>query len=144
ILMKIHSILLEREKIIEGIGGGVDNIFSYNEKCFRDNTSKIMPRILLIVDEFHVFFSEEDTLADNVQSMFATIVQKGRAFGINTLFSSQTLSMRSINPATIGLIDVRIALMCSDDDATRILDEKNNAAKDLTRPGEGVYNDMGG
>lgn len=145
VLMKIHSILLEREKIIEGIGGGVDNIFSYNEKCFKENEpEKIMPRILLIVDEFHVFFSEEDTLADNVQSMFATIVQKGRAFGINTLFSSQTLSMRSIRPATIGLIDVRIALMCSDDDATRILDERNNAAKDLTRPGEGIYNDMGG
>lgn len=145
VLKKIHSILLEREKIIESIGGGVDNIYSYNEKCFRENTpDDIMPRILLIVDEFHVFFSEEDTLAENVQSMFATIVQKGRAFGINTLFSSQTLSMRSIKPATIGLIDVRIALMCSDDDATRILDEKNNSAKDLTRPGEGIYNDMGG
>lgn len=145
VLQKIYNLLLEREKLIESIGGGIDNIFSYNEKCLRENTSdKIMPRILLIVDEFHVFFSEDDSLAEHVQSMFATIVQKGRAFGINTLFSSQTLSMRSIKPATMGLIDVRIALMCSDDDATKILDERNPAAKDLTRPGEGIYNDTGG
>jgi hypothetical protein len=145
VLMRIHSLLLEREKLIEDTGGGVDSIFSYNEKCFNDGTpEKAMARILLIVDEFHVFFAEDDALADHVQSMFATIVQKGRAFGINTLFSSQTLSMRAIKPATVGLIDIRIALMCSDDDAIKILDERNPAAKDLTRPGDGIYNDMGG
>ncbi len=143
VLLKIFNMLEERGNLCTK--AGVDNIENYNEKCLRENTpDKIMPRVLLIVDEFHVFFSEEDALADRVQNMFATIIQKGRAYGLNTLFSSQTLSMRTMKRQIIGLINIRISLMCSDDDALIILDDNNPAAKDLKRPGEGIYNEKGG
>lgn len=124
---------------------GVENIERYNEKCYRENRlDMLMTRVLLIVDEFHVFFAEDDTISERVENMFATIIQKGRAYGLNTLFSSQTLSMRTMKKAITGLINIRMSLMCSEEDAALILDPNNSAAKDLTRPGEGVYNEKGG
>lgn len=145
ILNKLKEKIIERERLCTQAGDEIDNIEKYNEKCIRENnTDKIMPRIILVVDEFHLFFAEEDALARNVNDIIGLIVQKGRAFGINTLLSSQTLSFKSLNKAIKDLIDIRIALMCSDMDATQIFDDRNFDAKDLSRPGEAIYNDHGG
>jgi hypothetical protein len=143
ILQKIYSMIEERGKLCSE--AGVENIERYNEKCYRENRpDKLMTRVLLIVDEFHVFFAEDDAISERVENMFATIIQKGRAYGLNTLFSSQTLSMRTMKRAITGLINIRISLMCSEEDAPLILDSNNSAARDLTRPGEGIYNEKGG
>jgi hypothetical protein len=72
------------------------------------------------------------------------IVKQGRAFGINTLFASQTLSGNSINNAVRELYEIRIALMCAEADGEKIFEEKNKAAKDLVKAGEGIYNDKMG
>jgi hypothetical protein len=42
--------------------------------------------------------------------------------------------------ATKELIDIRIAMMCGDNDVREIMDDKNLSAKDLSRPGEAIYN----
>jgi len=119
---------------------GVQNIEQFHEN-FPDVR---MPRVMLIVDEFQEFYAEDDNIKQAVDDKFDRIVRKGRAFGINTLFSSQTLSGNSIKKSTKELIDIRIALMCSDLDANQILDDRNPAARDLTRPGEGIYNPENG
>ncbi len=46
--------------------------------------------------------------------------------------------------STLGQMAVRIALQCSESDASLILSEQNTAARMLTRPGEAVYNDANG
>lgn len=134
VLDGVERVLLEREKVFSR--SGVSNIEEHHVK-FPDER---MPRILLIVDEFQEFFTEDDNIKQAANEKFDRIIRKGRAFGINTLFSSQSLSGNSIQKNTRELIDIRIALMCSDTDATAILDERNPAARDLTRPGEGIYN----
>ena len=138
VLEGVEKELLRRENEFSKVG--VQNIEQYHEKFPNER----MPRVLLIVDEFQEFFAEDDTIKQAVDDKFDRIVRKGRAFGINTLFSSQTLSGNSIKKSTKELIDIRIALMCSDLDSNQILDDRNPAARDLTRPGEGIYNPENG
>lgn len=138
VLEGVEKELLRRENEFSKVG--VQNIEQYHEKFPNER----MPRVILIVDEFQEFFAEDDYIKQAVDDKFDRIVRKGRAFGINTLFSSQTLSGNSIKKSTKELIDIRIALMCSDLDSNQILDDRNPAARDLTRPGEGIYNPENG
>ena len=126
--------LMRRETLFRN--SGVQNIAQYNEL----NPNQKIPRILFIVDEFQEFFKIEDEIKELVSLKYDNIIRKGRAFGINSLFSSQTLDGHSIPRSTKELIDIRIALMCGDNDVREIMDDKNLAAKDLSRPGEAIYN----
>jgi len=112
---------------------------------YRQVTGGKMPRTLLVVDEFQVFFSEDDKLAQDAALLLDRLVRQGRAFGIHVLLGSQTLSGASgLARSTMGQMAVRIALQCSEVDSQLILDDNNTAARLLSRPGEAVYNDAGG
>src|SRR6185369_8210615 len=68
-----------------------------------------------------------------------------RAFGIHAVLGSQTLGgAYTLARTTIGQMVIRIALQCNEADAYLIMDENNAAPRLLTRPGEGIYNDMAG
>ncbi len=105
-----------------------------------------MPRILFIVDEFQELFVEDDKLAQDAALLLDRLVRQGRAFGIHVLLGSQTLSgAYSLARSTMGQMAVRVALQCSEADAHLILsDERNEAARFLSRPGEAIYNDQNG
>ena len=113
--------------------------------AWRTATGRKLPRTLLIVDEFQVFFSEDDKLAQDAAVLLDRLVRQGRAFGIHVILGSQTLGGTSGLPrSTIGQMAVRIALQCSEADSQLILDDENTAARLLSRPGEAIYNDAGG
>src|SRR5437879_12438979 len=104
-----------------------------------------MPLILLIIDEFQLFFVEDDRIAQEAALLLDRLVRQGRAFGIHVHLGSQTLSgAYSLARSTIGQMAVRIALQCSEADAHLILSEDNAAARLLSRPGEAIYNDANG
>jgi S-DNA-T family DNA segregation ATPase FtsK/SpoIIIE len=105
-----------------------------------------MPRILFVVDEFQELFVEDDKLAQDAGLLLDRLVRQGRAFGIHVLLGSQTLSgAYSLARSTMGQMAVRVALQCSEADAHLILsDERNEAARFLSRPGEAIYNDQNG
>lgn len=105
-----------------------------------------MPRVLFIVDEFQELFVEDDKLAQDAGLLLDRLVRQGRAFGIHVLLGSQTLSgAYSLARSTMGQMAVRVALQCSEADAHVILsDERNEAARFLSRPGEAIYNDQNG
>ena len=105
----------------------------------------IMPRVLLIIEEFQELFVEDDRLAQRASLLLDRLVRQGRAFGIHVLLGSQTLGgSYSLPRSTLGQMAVRIALQCSESDAHLILSEENTAARLLTRPGEAIYNDANG
>lgn len=104
-----------------------------------------LPRILLVIDEFQEFFTEDDKLAQDAGLLLDRLVRQGRAFGMHVLLGSQTLSgAYSLARSTVGQMAVRIALQCSETDSYLILSEDNNAARLLNRPGEAIYNDSNG
>ena len=106
---------------------------------------RAMPRILLLVDEFQEFFIDDDKLAQEAALLLDRLVRQGRAFGIHVHLGSQTLAgAYTLARATIGQMAVRIALQCSEADASLILSDENTAARLLSRPGEAIYNDANG
>jgi ABC-type multidrug transport system fused ATPase/permease subunit len=104
-----------------------------------------MPRCLLLIDEFQEFFTEDDRVAQNAALLLDRIVRQGRAFGMHVVLGSQTLGGAfTLARATLGQMVIRIALQCNEADSYLILDDSNPAARLLSRPGEGIYNDSAG
>lgn len=104
-----------------------------------------MPRILLIIDEFQEFFTEDDGVAQDAALLLDRIVRQGRAFGVHVVLGSQTLGgAYTLAKSTLGQMAVRIALQCNEADSYLILSDDNSAARLLSRPGEAIYNDMSG
>jgi hypothetical protein len=98
-----------------------------------------------MIDEFQEFFVEDDRVAQSANVLLDRIVRQGRAFGIHVLLGSQTLGgAYTLARSTMGQMVVRIALQCNEADAYLIMDENNPAPRLLSRPGEGIYNDMAG
>ncbi len=109
------------------------------------STLNLMPRILLVIDEFQEFFVEDDRYSQQAALMLDRLVRQGRAFGVHVILGSQTLGgAYSLARSTLGQVAVRVALQCSEADAHLILSEDNTAARLLTRPGEAIYNDANG
>jgi len=120
---------------------GVQDLPGYRDA----NPAAIMPRILLVIDEFQEFFTSDDKISHDAALLLDRLVRQGRAFGIHLLLGSQTLAgAYTLARSTIGQMAVRIALQCSESDAHLILSEDNAAARLLNRPGEAIYNDANG
>jgi hypothetical protein len=118
---------------------GVQDVASFR------NEGNQLPRILLVVDEFQEFFTEDDRLARDAAQMLDRLVRQGRAFGLHIVLGSQTLGgAYSLARSTIDQMAVRIALQLSEADAHLTLSADNGAARLLTRPGEAIYNDANG
>jgi hypothetical protein len=139
VLQRLDAELRRRGDLFRA--AGVQDLASYRQA----NGSTKLPRILLVVDEFHELFVEDDKIAQDSALLLDRLVRQGRAFGIHVLLGSQTLGgAYSLARSTIGQMGVRIALQCSEADAHLILSEENTAARLLSRPGEAIYNDAGG
>ena len=86
-----------------------------------------------------------DRIAQEANVLLDRVVRQGRAFGIHVVLGSQTLGgAYTLARATMGQMVIRIALQCNEADAQLIMDDNNPAPRFLTRPGEGIYNDMAG
>src|SRR5262249_6102202 len=120
---------------------GVQDLAGYK----RAGGTEKLPRSLLMIDEFQEFFTEEDRISQGASVLLDRIVRQGRAFGIHVVLGSQTLGgAYTLARATIGQMVIRIALQCNEADAYLIMDENNAAPRLLSRPGEGIYNDIAG
>jgi hypothetical protein len=122
----------------------VDNISAYREKKDRDGKNFLLPRILLIIDEFHVLFSKDsDTMGKNAAAHLEQIIKQGRAFGVHVVLASQTMAnVGGIHQSLWGQVGIRIALKCPPSDAKLILSEDNDGVDLLAadEPGLAVYN----
>ena len=108
-------------------------------------TGEMMPRIMLVVDEFQELFVRDDRLAGDCTMLLDRLVRQGRSFGMHVVLSSQSLAgAYSLPRATLGQMAVRVAMQCSESDAALILADDNTAARLISRPGEAIYNDAGG
>lgn len=118
----------------------VDTLAQYRAKPKSPDAPRL-PRILLVIDEFHELVTETDAITQRAAIQLANLTAQGRAFGIHVLLSSQSLaSARAIPSATFGQMQVRVALQCTDADSRLILAEDNPGARMLGRPGEAIYN----
>ncbi len=97
---------------------------------YRARTGEVMPRLMLVVDEFHRTFSRDDRLAAECTVLLDRLVRQGRSFGMHVVLSSQSLAgAQSLPRATLGQMAVRIALQCSESDAVLILSDDKHRAR---------------
>jgi len=139
VLQRIDEELKRRGELYRKLGA--QDLAGYK----RAGGAEPMPRTMLIIDEFQEFFVEDDSVAQGAALLLDRIVRQGRAFGIHVLLGSQTLGgAYTLARTTLGQMVIRIALQCNESDAALIMDEGNVAARLLSRPGEGIYNDAAG
>ncbi|MFM7605675.1 MAG: FtsK/SpoIIIE domain-containing protein, partial [Prosthecobacter sp.] len=139
VLQRIDEELKHRGELYRKLGA--QDLAGYK----RAGGKEPMPRSMLIIDEFQEFFVEDDSVAQSAALLLDRIVRQGRAFGIHVFLGSQTLGgAYTLARTTLGQMVIRIALQCNEADAALIMDEGNVAARLLSRPGEGIYNDAAG
>jgi DNA segregation ATPase FtsK/SpoIIIE, S-DNA-T family len=112
---------------------------------WRRRSGASMSRILLLVDEFRVFFTADDSISTEAMVILDRLVSQGRAFGIHVVLASQTLAGSYALPRSItDQMAIRIVLQCTEADSRLALADDNPEARLLSRPGEAIYNDQRG
>ncbi|GAA9314661.1 hypothetical protein BTM393_04620 [Helicobacter pylori] len=102
-----------------------------------------MPRLIVVIDEFQVLFSDGSTKEkDRVEAYLTTILKKGRSYGVHLILATQTMRGTDINKSLMAQIANRIALPMDAEDSNSILNN-DDAACELVRP-EGIFNNNGG
>ena len=116
----------------------------------RQVEAKTLPRVILVVDEFHEIFSEEDQIGAEAANMLDRLLRQGRAFGVHAA-ARHPRALAGHEPggavtrSMLAQIAVRIALQCSADDSRLILAEDNPAARaPRPAPGRRIYNAANG
>lgn len=111
---------------------------SYSE--FRKRGGQ-MPRIVIIIDEFHKLF--EGSTREEMGERIMQVLKQGRAYGIHLIMATQTLASLEISNLTamMAQIPIRMALRGGEDD--RILSPENLAATQIKIP-QCIYNDQFG
>ncbi len=101
-----------------------------------------MPRLIVVVDEFQVLFSDNSTKEkESVDQSLNTLLKKGRSYGVHLVLATQTMRGGEIDSNIKAQIANRIALPMDADDSAKILDD--DVACELVRP-EGIFNNNGG
>lgn len=102
-----------------------------------------MPRLIVVIDEFQVLFSESTSKEkERVERYLTTILKKGRSYGVHLILATQTMRGTDINRSIMAQIANRIALPMDAEDSNSILNN-DDAACELVRP-EGIFNNNGG
>lgn len=116
----------------------------------KENTADVLPRILLIVDEFQKLFDGERKQSQEAAKIINNLLRQGRSFGIHILLSTQTICglgdvVNGLNfSQLVGNLGCRIALSCSASDSQKLLGGQNSAASLLRSPPEGILNSENG
>jgi DNA segregation ATPase FtsK/SpoIIIE, S-DNA-T family len=102
-----------------------------------------LPRILAVIDEFHVLFQGSDKTAKDSAALLEEIARKGRSYGVHLVLASQAVSgidaLLGKGKSVFGQFGMRVALA----GGGTVLAELNSAADNLPR-GVALLNDAGG
>ena len=130
--VKFVSIESQQELGLSVLGRLCDEIADRSDKfkvakakdieAYRENTGNPMPRILVIIDEFHALFDINTNykIAEKCADHMKTLIKQGRSFGVNVLIASQGIARLhyiSLDAGLYAQMAVRIALKCDSEDA---------------------------
>ncbi len=100
-----------------------------------------MPRLIVVIDEFQVLFSDSSTKEkERVEAYLTTLLKKGRSYGVHLILATQTMSGSGIT-SLMSQIANRIALPMDAEDSDSILSD--DVACELTPRTEGIFNNNG-
>lgn len=118
---------------------GVKNLSEYRTKY----PDKIMPRILLLIDEYHVMFTElPDKIVQIISASIRSLAKLARFCGCHMLFTSQSMK-GTMDKDVQDQFALRVALRCSADTAMAVLGS-DEPSKLKTKNGYLYTNENGG
>lgn len=132
--------MYRRAELFKAAGEATGTAIEKIEK-YRPVTGQVLPRILVIIDEFQVLLEKKDRLASKIKSSLEKIIREGRKYGISIVFCTQ--SYRNIDFDT-ELITLRIAFNLKELDSLKVLGTGNDSAAHLTKKGEAILNNKNG
>ena len=135
-----HLFAIYRQRMATFKASGVQNIRQYRLA----NPEAVMPRIVVVIDEFQMLFGEDDDTAESAVDLLVKGARLFRACGIHFILASQTISSGYLLGGTageglFGQVPVRIALKNSLAESHATLGFKNDAASHL-RSREAIVN----
>lgn len=137
VLKYLEKEFLKRSVLIKPYG---DKLAQYRAA----NPGKKMPRIVLVIDEFHFMFNSNDEVCENAANILESLARKGRAYGIHLILASQTVSGASAlllkEDGIMGQIPIRIALKNSIQESYSTFMQGNDGAARLRVRGQAVIN----
>jgi len=135
LIQQLERNMRARERLFEKVG--VTNI-----KQFREKYDVVLPRVMLIVDEFQQMFLEANNReSSEIQNLIMAITKQGRAMGFHLLFASQEMS-DALSTKALANFKVRIALPCEPEVSSVTLG--NIAASKDIQVGEVLINTASG
>lgn len=104
------------------------DITSYNSSPEAARSGKL-PRILVVIDEFHELFnSVNNDVSSEASRLLDNILRLKRSFGVHVILCTQSVrGLSEINEAAMAQIAVRIALKCQREDADILLGSGSDA-----------------
>lgn len=118
------------------------DITTYNNSDSAARNGKL-PRILVVIDEFHELFnSENKEAAEEASRLMENILRLKRSFGVHVILCTQSVrGMKSIGEPAMAQIAVRIALKCPKEDADIVLGEGSDAISQIEEndAGSAIY-----
>lgn len=136
VLQSLAAEIRRRAELMKADGAGRANLTEY-----RQATGARLPRIVVIIDEFHEIFEEPDRIGQEAFAAFSDIVRMGPFSGVHIVVASQTLSsMPAMDRPTLLLLPQRVAFMCNEYDAEIVMGDGNRATRLLSKTGEGLFN----
>ena len=135
-----HLFATYRQRMATFKAAGVQNIRQYRLA----NPEAVMPRIVVVIDEFQVLFADQDTVATTASDLIVKGARLFRACGIHFILASQTIGSGGMLGGTTGQalfaqIPVRLALKNSLTESHATLGIKNDAASHI-RSREAIVN----
>ena len=135
-----HLFAIYRQRMATFKAAGVQNIRQYR----LSNPEAVMPRIVVVIDEFQMLFADQDTVATTASDLIIKGARLFRACGIHFILASQTIGSGGMLGGTTGQalfaqIPVRLALKNSLAESHATLGLKNDAASHI-RSREAIVN----
>lgn len=122
VLNELCKLMEERYDLFEQ--AGVENLKQYN-KYLVDHGKTTMPSIVVLIDEYADLVESNRQLSSPV----VRLAQKARAAGIHLIISTQRPSVNVITGVIKSNIPVRVALLCSSTDDSRVILSQGGAEK---------------
>lgn len=118
---------------------GVSNIVQLKEK----RPEVVVPRLLVIIDEFQKIFEiESDLISREANHYIHTIIQEYRKFGINLILATQKLPAKSIVP--YDLVANRVVFKSDPNDFYNLIKWPSTTPQPRLLTGDCIYNNETG
>lgn len=118
---------------------GVTNIVELK----RNNPELVVPRLLVIIDEFQKIFEiENDNISKDANAKIHAIIQEYRKFGINLILATQKLPAKSIVP--YDLIANRVVFKSDPNDFNNLIRWPHSIPQPRLQTGSCIYNNESG